>query len=145
LLRGLFLGLMLAVNGAKLGYMVRGMAAMGATAFVAVDLVAGTVTEAAADTFLFSHPPTLRWGTGAALMTAGVMLLAWEQRRAEEAAEAVLAEAAKAEDDAEGEAGDAAGRDAEPGDTAAAGPGGGRRRDGGRTSSAARVRRRRPA
>jgi hypothetical protein len=75
-IRLVFLLLMVAVNGAKFGFMVRGMASLGATRFVALDLVAGTLTEAAADTVLFQHPPTLRWVGGAAMMTLGVWLIA---------------------------------------------------------------------
>lgn len=91
LIRVAFLGLMLAINGAKLGFMVRGMAASGATVFVAIDLVAGTLTEALADATLFGHQPSLRWTTGAALMTAGVFVVAMEQARAQRAHDAQAA------------------------------------------------------
>ncbi|KAA0174889.1 hypothetical protein FNF27_03604 [Cafeteria roenbergensis] len=112
LIRVAFLGLMLAINGAKLGFMVRGMAALGATVFVAIDLVAGTITEAIADAALFGHRPSLRWTTGAALMTAGVFVVAMEQARAQRAADAraaavagASAEAAEAGAEAAGPAG----------------------------------------
>lgn len=105
LIRVAFLGLMLAINGAKLGFMVRGMAALGATVFVAIDLVAGTITEAIADAALFGHRPSLRWTTGAALMTAGVFVVAMEQARAQRAADARAAAVAGASAEAAAVAG----------------------------------------
>ncbi|KAA0150467.1 hypothetical protein FNF29_05270 [Cafeteria roenbergensis] len=105
LIRVAFLGLMLAINGAKLGFMVRGMAALGATVFVAIDLVAGTITEAIADAALFGHRPSLRWTTGAALMTAGVFVVAMEQARAQRAADARAAAVAGASAEAPAVAG----------------------------------------
>ena len=82
LIRVGLLALMVLVNGSKFGFMVRGMASLGATRFVAIDLVAGTVTEAVADTLLFRHAPTPRWFAGAAIMTAGVWLIAQAKEKA---------------------------------------------------------------
>lgn len=93
-----FLLLMVGINGAKMGYMIRGMASLGSAVFVAVDLVVGTGVGAILDTMLFGSAPNWQWCAGIAIMTLGVYIVATEQQAAEKLATAPRAETAARSD-----------------------------------------------
>ena len=95
-----FIGLMLAVNGAKMGYMIRGMASLGSAVFVAIDLVTGTVVGAIVDAVVFVSAPNWQWAAGIVVMTLGVYIVAVESASSSPMAPAPVLEQPSAPNDA---------------------------------------------